>query len=97
VTPDEIGDPHGLGIRCLVNGELRQSSNTRHLIFNVFDQIAHLSRAMTLEPGDIIFTGTPGGVGLAMKPPQWLKAGDKVLVEIDRIGAIEATMRPEAL
>jgi 2-keto-4-pentenoate hydratase/2-oxohepta-3-ene-1,7-dioic acid hydratase in catechol pathway len=97
VTPDEIGDPHALGIRCLVNGETRQSSNTRHLIFNVFDQIAHLSSAMTLEPGDIIFTGTPGGVGLAMKPPQWLKAGDKVRVEIDRIGAIEATMRPEAL
>ena len=97
VTPDEIGDPHALGIRCLVNGELRQSSNTRHLIFNVFDQIAHLSRAMTLEPGDIIFTGTPGGVGLAMKPPQWLKTGDTVRVEIDRIGAIEATMRPEAL
>jgi len=97
VTPDEIGDPHTLGIRCLVNGELRQSSNTRHLIFNVFDQIAHLSQAMTLEPGDLIFTGTPGGVGLAMKPPQWLKPGDRVRVEIDQIGAIEAAMRPEAL
>jgi 2-keto-4-pentenoate hydratase/2-oxohepta-3-ene-1,7-dioic acid hydratase in catechol pathway len=97
VTPDEIGDPHALGIRCFVNGEQRQSSNTKHLIFNVFDQIAHLSSAMTLEPGDTIFTGTPGGVGLAMKPPQWLKAGDKVRVEIDRISAIEATMRPEAL
>lgn len=96
VTPDEIGDPHALGIRCFVNGEQRQSSNTRHLIFNVFDQIAHLSSAMTLEPGDVIFTGTPGGVGLAMKPPHWLKAGDKVRVEIDRIGAIEAAMRPEA-
>jgi 2-keto-4-pentenoate hydratase/2-oxohepta-3-ene-1,7-dioic acid hydratase in catechol pathway len=93
VTPDEIGDPHALG--C-VNGEQRQSSNTRHLIFDVFDQIAHLSRAMTLEPGDAIFTGTPGGVGLAMSPPQWLKAGAKVRVEIDRIGAIEAVMRAEA-
>jgi 2-keto-4-pentenoate hydratase/2-oxohepta-3-ene-1,7-dioic acid hydratase in catechol pathway len=97
VTPDEIGDPHGLGIRCFVNSELRQNSNTCHLIFNVFDQIAHLSSAMTLEPGDVIFTGTPGGVGLAMNPPQWLKAGDKVRVEIDRIGSIEAFMRPEAL
>jgi 2-keto-4-pentenoate hydratase/2-oxohepta-3-ene-1,7-dioic acid hydratase in catechol pathway len=97
VTPDEIGDPHSLGIRCFVNGEQRQSSNTGHLIFNVYDQVAHLSRAMTLEPGDVIFTGTPGGVGLAMKPPRWLKAGDKVRVEIDRIGAIEAAMRPEAL
>src|SRR5215469_1724918 len=96
VTPDEVGDPHALGIRCFVNGQLRQNSNTRHLIFNVFDQIAHLSSAMTLEPGDVIFTGTPGGVGLAMNPPHWLKAGDKVRVEIDRIGAIEATMRPEA-
>jgi 2-keto-4-pentenoate hydratase/2-oxohepta-3-ene-1,7-dioic acid hydratase in catechol pathway len=97
VTPDEIGDPHALGIRCFVNGEQRQSSNTKHLIFNVFDQIAHLSSAMTLEPGDLIFTGTPGGVGLAMQPPRWLKPGDKVRVEIDRIGAIEAVMRREAL
>jgi 2-keto-4-pentenoate hydratase/2-oxohepta-3-ene-1,7-dioic acid hydratase in catechol pathway len=97
VTPDEIGDPHSLGIRCFVNGEQRQSSNTRYLIFNVFDQIVHLSNAMTLEPGDVVFTGTPGGVGLAMKPPQWLKVGDKVRVEIDRIGAIEAVMRPEAM
>jgi 2-keto-4-pentenoate hydratase/2-oxohepta-3-ene-1,7-dioic acid hydratase in catechol pathway len=97
VTPDEIVDPHALNIRCLVNGEQRQNSNTRHLIFNVFDQIAHLSNAMTLEPGDAIFTGTPGGVGLAMNPPRWLKAGDKVRVEIDRIGAIEAVMRAETL
>ena len=65
-------------------------------MFNVFDQIAHLSQAMTLEPGDVIFTGTPGGVGLAMKPPQWLKPGDKVRVEIDRIGVIEGEMRPES-
>ena len=95
VTADEIGDPHTMGIRCFVNGERRQNSNTENLVFNVYDQIAHLSRAMTLEPGDIIFTGTPGGVGLAMQPPQWLKAGDKVRVEIDRIGSIEAEMQPE--
>lgn len=95
VTADELGDPHTMGIRCLVNGELRQNSNTANLVFNVYDQIAHLSRAMTLEPGDIIFTGTPGGVGLAMSPPRWLKPGDKVRVEIDRIGAMEAVMRPE--
>ncbi|HEY2487387.1 MAG TPA: fumarylacetoacetate hydrolase family protein [Candidatus Binataceae bacterium] len=95
VTADELGDPHTMGIRCLVNGELRQNSNTGNLVFNVYDQIAHLSRAMTLEPGDVVFTGTPGGVGLAMSPPRWLKAGDKVRVEIDRIGAIEALMRPE--
>jgi 2-keto-4-pentenoate hydratase/2-oxohepta-3-ene-1,7-dioic acid hydratase in catechol pathway len=95
VTADELGNPHTMGIRCFVNGDRRQNSNSENLVFNVYDQIAHLSRAMTLEPGDIIFTGTPGGVGLAMQPPQWLKAGDKVRVEIDRIGAIEAEMRPE--
>lgn len=94
-TADEAGDPHALGIRCFVNGEKRQDSNTRHLVFNVFDQIAELSQAMTLEPGDIIFTGTPGGVGIAMKPPKLLQAGDVVRVEIDRLGAIENTARPE--
>jgi ureidoglycolate lyase len=95
VTADELGDPHTMGIRCFVNGERRQHSNTEHLVFNVYDQIAHLSEAMTLEPGDLIFTGTPGGVGGAMRPPKFLKAGDKVRVEIDRIGTIEAVMRPE--
>jgi 2-keto-4-pentenoate hydratase/2-oxohepta-3-ene-1,7-dioic acid hydratase in catechol pathway len=95
VTGDEMGNPHTMDIRCFVNGERRQNSNTENLVFNVYDQIAHLSRVMTLEPGDIIFTGTPGGVGLAMQPPQWLRAGDKVRVEIDRIGSIEAEIRPE--
>ncbi len=95
VTADEIGDPHDLGIRAFVNGEKRQESNTRNLVFSVFDQIAYLSQAMTLEPGDVIFTGTPGGVGAAMKPPNYLKAGDITRVEIDRIGAIEARVVPE--
>jgi 2-keto-4-pentenoate hydratase/2-oxohepta-3-ene-1,7-dioic acid hydratase in catechol pathway len=95
VTSDEIRDPHALGIRALVNGEMRQNSNTSNLVFNVFDQIAYLSQAMTLMPGDMIFTGTPGGVGMAMKPPSFLKAGDVVRIEIDKIGALEATMRPE--
>jgi 2-keto-4-pentenoate hydratase/2-oxohepta-3-ene-1,7-dioic acid hydratase in catechol pathway len=95
VTADEIGDPHALGIRCLVNGETRQSSNTKNLVFDCFDQISYLSRAMTLMPGDIVFTGTPGGVGQSMKPPKLLKAGDTVRVEIDRIGALEARMAPE--
>ena len=95
VTADEVGDPHTMGIRCFVNGERRQNSNTENLVFNVYDQIAHLSEAMTLEPGDLIFTGTPGGVGGAMRPPKFLMAGDKVRVEIDRIGTIEAVMRPE--
>jgi len=95
VTADELRNPHTMGIRCFVNGERRQNSNTENLVFNVYDQIAHLSEAMTLEPGDLIFTGTPGGVGGAMRPPQFLKAGDKVRVEIDRIGTIEAVIRPE--
>jgi ureidoglycolate lyase len=95
VTADEIGDPHALGIRCFVNGDMRQNSNTEHLVFNVWDQIAHVSQAMTLLPGDLIFTGTPGGVGMAMNPPSFLKSGDVVRVEIDRIGAIEARMTPE--
>jgi 2-keto-4-pentenoate hydratase/2-oxohepta-3-ene-1,7-dioic acid hydratase in catechol pathway len=95
VTPDEIGDPHDLGIRCLVNGEVRQNSNTKELIFNCFEQVAFLSQAMTLEPGDLILTGTPGGVGIGFKPARWLKAGDVVRVEIDRIGAIENTVMTE--
>lgn len=89
VTPDEIGDPHTLNIRTIVNDEVRQDSNTRHLVFNCYDQIAYLSQAFTLMPGDIISTGTPGGVGVAMQPPNFLKVGDKVRIEIDRIGAIE--------
>jgi 2-keto-4-pentenoate hydratase/2-oxohepta-3-ene-1,7-dioic acid hydratase in catechol pathway len=95
VTADEIGDPHALGIRCLVNGETRQSSNTKNLVFNCFDQIAYLSQAMTLNPGDIVFTGTPGGVGQSMKPPTLLKVGDEVRVEIDKIGALSAKMVAE--
>lgn len=95
VTPDEVGDPHALGIRCFVNGEKRQESNTRHLIFNVFDQIAHVTQAMTLEPGDVIYTGTPAGVGFAMKPPKFLQAGDVVRVEMDRLGALENRVEPD--
>lgn len=94
-TADEVADPHSLGIRCFVNGELRQNSNTRHLVFNLWQQIEHLSSAMTLEPGDLIFTGTPGGVGAAMDPRQFLKTGDVVRCEIERLGAIEATMAAE--
>jgi 2-keto-4-pentenoate hydratase/2-oxohepta-3-ene-1,7-dioic acid hydratase in catechol pathway len=95
VTPDEIADPHTLGIRAFVNGQKRQDSNTRQLIFNIYDQIAHVSQAMTLEPGDVIFTGTPGGVGMAMNPPGYLQAGDTVRVEIDCIGSLEAKVVPE--
>jgi 2-keto-4-pentenoate hydratase/2-oxohepta-3-ene-1,7-dioic acid hydratase in catechol pathway len=88
VTPDEI-DPLNLAIRCFVNGEKRQESNTHHLIFTPAQQITYLSQAMTLEPGDVFFTGTPSGVGAVMKPPRFLVAGDVVRVEIDGIGHIE--------
>jgi 2-keto-4-pentenoate hydratase/2-oxohepta-3-ene-1,7-dioic acid hydratase in catechol pathway len=95
-TSDEVGDPHVLGIRGLVNGELRQNSNTSNLVFDVWAQIAELSQVMTLEPGDVIFTGTPGGVGMGMKPPRPLKAGDIARIEIDRLGAIENPVVAEA-
>jgi ureidoglycolate lyase len=95
-TSDEAGDPHALSIRCRVNGEVRQDSSTRHLVFNVWDQIAHLSQAMTLEPGDLIFTGTPGGIGAAMKPMRFLKAGDRVRVEIEGLGALDNPVAAEA-
>jgi len=94
-TADETGDPHSLGLRSYVNGEKRQDSNTRHLVFNVWDQIAHISQVMTLEPGDLIFTGTPGGVGMAMEPPRFLAPGDRVRIEIDRLGTLEALCRQE--
>jgi len=88
-TADEVANPADLMIRCYVNGEKRQESSTRHLIFDPLAQVAHLSRAMTLEPGDVFYTGTPGGVGMAMKPPVFLAPGDKVRVEIDGLGFIE--------
>jgi 2-keto-4-pentenoate hydratase/2-oxohepta-3-ene-1,7-dioic acid hydratase in catechol pathway len=95
-TSDEVGDPHVLSIRGIVNGEIRQDSNTSNLVFNAWDQVALLSQAMSLEPGDLIYTGTPGGVGMAMNPPRFLKAGDRVRVEIERLGALENTVVDEA-
>ena len=89
VTPDEVGDPHALELRTWVNGELRQHSNTRHLIFDCYDQIAHLTTAFTLEPGDILATGTPAGVGIGFRPQKFLTANDLVRIEIEKIGAIE--------
>ena len=89
VTADEITDPHNLGLRCYVNGEERQNSNTSDLIYNIWQQIAYLSTAFTLETGDLIATGTPAGVGAGMVPPCFLNEGDVVRCEIDEIGAIE--------
>ena len=89
VTTDELPDPHSLQLRMLVNGEVRQEVNTAELIYNVWEQIAHLSTVMTLEPGDVLATGTPSGVGVALKPPQFRKVGDVMRVEIESIGYIE--------
>ena len=89
VTPDELPDPHQLRLRTWVNDELRQDSNTKELIFDCFALVEHLSTAFTLEPGDVIATGTPGGVGIAMKPPRLLVAGDAVRIEIEGIGSLE--------
>lgn len=88
VTPDEIGDPHDLRLRTYVNGELRQDSVTK-LFFSCYEIVSYISRAVTLEPGDVITTGTPQGVAVAMAEPKWLVAGDVVRVEIDGIGVIE--------
>ena len=89
VTADEVANPHDLALRCFVNGEKRQENNTGGMIANIWEQIAYLSTAFTLEPGDLIATGTPEGVGVAMDPPVFLQSGDVVRCEIDGIGAIE--------
>jgi 2-keto-4-pentenoate hydratase/2-oxohepta-3-ene-1,7-dioic acid hydratase in catechol pathway len=89
VTADELGDPHTLDINTWVNDERRQSFNTRHLLFDCYFLIEYLSRVMTLEPGDIISTGTSSGVGVMMNPRGYMKPGDVVRVEIERIGVLE--------
>jgi acylpyruvate hydrolase len=88
-TADELGDPHALVLRTWVNGELRQDSTTADLIFSVPQLVAFLRETCTLEPGDLILTGTPSGVGMALDPPQFLSSGDVVRIEIERLGAIE--------
>ena len=93
VTADEIGDPHNLRLTCQVNGEVRQDSNTSQLVANVWQQISYLSTAFTLEPGDLIATGTPEGVGIAMQPQVFLQLGDVVRCEVEKIGVIENTVR----
>jgi len=92
VTADEV-DPLDMGIRCWVNGELRQESNTRDLIFDIPTLIESLSAGITLQPGDIIATGTPAGVGIGFNPPKFLKPGDQVTVEIDGIGKLTNHIR----
>ncbi len=89
VTADEVPDPHGLPVKLRLNGETMQDSNTREFIFTVPQLIAYLSQVVTLEPGDLIFTGTPPGVGVARKPPVFLKPGDAVEVEIEGVGVLK--------
>lgn len=88
VTADEVPEPGNLGIQLRLNGQVMQQSNTSNLIFSVEELIAYVSTVCTLSPGDLIFTGTPGGVGFARKPPVFLKPGDVVEVEIERIGVL---------
>ncbi|HWR39997.1 MAG TPA: fumarylacetoacetate hydrolase family protein [Patescibacteria group bacterium] len=93
VTADAL-DPQNLDIRCTVNGEVRQSANTRDMIFDCATVISYISRHMTLQPGDLIFSGTPGGVilGYPAEKQQWLKAGDTVCVSIEKIGELRNTL-----
>ncbi len=88
VTPDELADPGNLGVRLRLNGQTMQDGNTRHMIFTAGVALAYISQIVTLLPGDLVFTGTPPGVGMARKPPVWLKAGDVVEVEIDGLGVL---------
>lgn len=89
VTRDEVPDYRGLDLRTLVNGEVKQDSNTRHLIFGVEEILEYVTQAFTLQPGDVVFTGTPSGIGGSRKPPEFLKAGDVVRIEISGLGALE--------
>lgn len=93
VDREELADPHNLQVALRVNGELKQNANTRVLIFNIPRIIAELSKGTTLEPGDVVATGTPEGVGFARKPPEFLKDGDVMEVEIEKIGVLRNPVR----
>ncbi len=93
VTADEIPDPQDLGIRTLVSGETMQAARTKEMIFPIAELIAFISKLMTLEPGDVLLTGTPAGVGAARTPPRWLRDGDVVEIEIERVGRLRNYVR----
>lgn len=97
VTTDELGDPHRLGLRTEVNAELRQQATTDDMIFTCWQQIEHLTTAFTLEPGDIVSTGTPAGVGASFDPPRWLRPGDTVRITIEGIGSLVNPVVAEAV
>ena len=92
VTAEDVGDPQALDVRCWVNGDLRQNSNTADMIFNVAQLVSYISQYITLEPGDVISTGTPEGVVFGMKEKHWLKPGDEVTIEIAGLGRLSNTM-----
>lgn len=92
VTADEVPDPQNLAISCAVNGTLAQRSNTREMVFGVAELVSFISQTMTLDPGDVIATGTPPGVGMARTPPWFLRPGDEVVVEIERLGRLSTHM-----
>jgi 2-keto-4-pentenoate hydratase/2-oxohepta-3-ene-1,7-dioic acid hydratase in catechol pathway len=96
VTADEVPDPHSLRIRCVVNGETLQDSTTAQMIFSVPQVVAYLSHVFTLEPGDVVFTGTPPGVGFVRTPPRFLKDGDVAEIIIDSLGTLRNPVRAEA-
>jgi 2-keto-4-pentenoate hydratase/2-oxohepta-3-ene-1,7-dioic acid hydratase in catechol pathway len=96
VTADEIPDPQSLRVRCWLNGEPRQDSNTADMIFSVATVISYLSRHLTLEPGDIILTGTPEGVIFGRSEKMWLKPGDEVVVEVEGLGQLANVLTPDA-
>jgi 2-keto-4-pentenoate hydratase/2-oxohepta-3-ene-1,7-dioic acid hydratase in catechol pathway len=95
VTKDEVPDPQNLPIRLRLNGQVMQSSNTNQMIFGVADLLVYISQVVTLEPGDMIYTGTPPGVGIARKPPVYLKDGDVVEVDIEGLGVLRNPVRRE--
>jgi 2-keto-4-pentenoate hydratase/2-oxohepta-3-ene-1,7-dioic acid hydratase in catechol pathway len=95
VSADEIADPHNLDISLTLNGETMQSSNTRELIFKIPETVEFLSGIMTLEPGDVVLTGTPAGVGFSHRPPRWLKPGDEVVVRVEGLGELRNTCEAE--
>ena len=96
-TSDEAGDPHNLDLKTWVNGELRQNSNTSNLTYDCYELIETITKVCTMEPGDIISTGTPSGVALGFDPPKWLVPGDRVKIEIQNLGFIENTVIDEPL
>jgi len=97
VTADEITNPHNLNLKTWIDNELRQNSNTENMIFNCYEMIEYLSKAMTLEPGDVISTGTPSGVGVKMKPRGYMKPGQIVKIEIEGIGMLTNPVIEEPL